>query len=182
MSKSIDRLKFSELFWVWNNIFMKFVLVKLLPWLVFVFEHFNKKLNSQNHFDRPSAKVYPREISQKAYSRKFVLAKLLKTGICQSLSSRNLQISGMVWFGKVNPRKCLSALKYLILSFQTAWSRIFVGFLWWWWWWWWWWWTVFVVGRRTLSFSFSRDHCQTFSLSQISDSLQAGFKSAQNLS
>ena len=60
---------------------MKFVLVKLLSWLVFVFESFNKKLNSQNFFGRPFAKRYPGEIFQKDYSRKFVFTKFLKMGI-----------------------------------------------------------------------------------------------------
>ena len=55
---------------------------------------------------------------------------------------------------------------------------------WWWWWWWWWWWIVFVVVDRRKAFSLisSQDHCQRSSSLRISDTLQAGFKPAQNLS
>ena len=51
--------------------------------------------------------------------------------------------------------------------------------------WWWWWWLVFVVwltDERRLWLISSRDHCQRFSPSQISDTPRAGFESAQNLS
>ena len=89
---------------------MKFVLVKLLALLVFVFEHLKEKLNSQNPFDRPSAKDYPREIFQKDHWRKFVLAKFLKTGIRKNLSSRSLQILWMIWFTNVNPLKVSTGL------------------------------------------------------------------------
>ena len=50
--------------------------------------------------------------------------------------------------------------------------------------WWWWWWIVFVVwltDERCLRLISSRDHCQRFSLSQISNTPQAGFEPAQNL-
>ena len=39
-----------------------------------------------------------------------------------------------------------------------------------------------VDQRKTLGFISSRDHCQRFSPSQISDTPQAGFEPAQNLS
>ena len=50
--------------------------------------------------------------------------------------------------------------------------------------WWWWWWIVFVVwltDERCLRLISSRDHCQRFSLSQISNTPRAGFEPAQNL-
>ena len=48
-----------------------------------------------------------------------------------------------------------------------------------------WWWIVFaewLTDERCLRLISSRDHCQRFSLSQISDTPQAGFEPAQNLS
>ena len=53
------------------------------------------------------------------------------------------------------------------------------------WWWWWWWWSVFaewLTDERRLRFISSRDHCQRFAPSQFSDTPQAGFEPARNLS
>ena len=44
----------------------------------------------------------------------------------------------------------------------------------WWWWWWWWWWIIFVIwltDERRLCFTSSWDHCQRFSPSQISNTM-----------
>ena len=51
------------------------------------------------------------------------------------------------------------------------------------WWWRWWWWIVFaewLTDESCLRLISSRGHCQRFSLSQISDTLRAGFEPAQN--
>ena len=101
--------------------------------------------------------------------------------LCQFPSSLYLSLSCFISKGKIlashKPERKWNDRWYDIwCDVKWIWMKGYI---------WWWWWIVFVVWlndeRRFVLFP-SRDHCQRSSPSRISDTLQTGFKPAQNLS